>query len=122
MQFNMRADEQVGVTLNPVDRGGNPAFFENLTLENSNPDVLEIIQATQQSPTLIRAKGPAGQSRVTIKADVREGPEVRELQDFIDFNIVPGEAVGLGLTLGAPTQIPTEPPVEPPVVTPPNNG
>lgn len=105
-QLRMRADEQVPVLIKPVDFAGNPAFFENLAFENSNPDVLDIIPATAESPTLIRAKGPVGTARVTITADVKEGEEVKNLQDFADFEIVAGEAVGLGIQLGTPSQIP----------------
>jgi hypothetical protein len=94
--------EKVEAVLHPTDAKGQPASLDGAPAwESSDPSIVSVASAPDGLSASCIA-GVVGAARVTVTADVLFGPEVKNLVDFIDFTVIAGEAVGLGVTLGTP--------------------
>lgn len=94
-----------------VDKRGNAAPLDGSpTFSSANPALVTVEADPGGDPNsaLVKAVGgltPDGSPvRITITADAKIGPEVVNIEDFVDVTVVAGDAVSLGLVAGTPAE------------------
>ena len=107
------------VALNPVDANGNHAPLDGIPKWESNGPV-DLAIADDGLSARVTPTGPVGHAQISVTADVRLGPDLRLLTGVLEIDVIPAEAVSLGLSAGEPQErepAPVEPtePTEPPV-------
>jgi len=111
VMYTMPITHTVNLQVAYVDAGGNPAVVDSVVWASSNNDIVTVQQdATDPTKCLIASTDNVGTSQVTATADVRMGPEVKNLISLLDVTIVAGEAVaGTISTVGEATPIEPQP-------------
>lgn len=97
---NMRITDtqKFSITLDARDAKGNPAALDGpATFTSSNPDVLAVTPAADGLSAEVVAVGPLGSGQITVVADAKIGPEVKEITGQIDLEVIAGEATTLTL-------------------------
>jgi len=101
--------QEFDVSIETVNRRGNPAPVENASLTSSDPAVLEIVRdpAGPAGPAEVfigRATGVIGVAQVLYRADPVIGEGEGEIIGMADVEVVPSQAVTARVTLGAPRE------------------
>jgi len=97
----LTTEEKVLLTLSPQTPNGNPAPVDGEPVWSVTAgDVTLDVQPGGLSAYVV--SGAAGTSEVTVTADADMGEGVKTLSDIAAVNVVPAEAAGLGLSVGAP--------------------
>lgn len=117
MSVTLTVTQQVELFLQPVDARGNPAPVDGIpTWETSDSNLIDLIPSIDGLSAVVKARGGVGHVQISAVADARLGPDVRTIAGILEIDLVPAEAVALGLVAGAPTEI--EEPVPEPVPDP----
>jgi len=109
--YQMRYNQQVPLSGQPVDKDENPAPVDGVpTWTLSSPDFakLENIAPDGLSATLVGIKPGSFQVNMNGDADLGEG--VKPITTMLDVTLLPGEAVGFQMQTGEATD-------QPPVTT-----
>lgn len=107
MSLTLTVTQQVELSVAPVDAYGNAAPVDGAPKwDVSDPSLLSCVPATDGMKALIWARGEAGHVQVTVTADARLGPDVHLIGGVLEIDILPNEAVALGISAGAPEEIP----------------
>lgn len=113
MSVTLTVTQQVELFLRPIDVRGNPAPVDGIpTWETSDSNLIDLVPSIDGLSAVVKARGGVGHVQITAVADARLGPEVRTLAGVLEIDLVPAEAVSLGLFASAPTEI-EEPAPEP---------
>lgn len=105
---SLKADEQVTVTVSgATDRKGNPAPLDGLPSFASADETICTFTTDPRDASgmtgLIVAVGPlTSATAVSITADARLGPDVKEITENGLVEIAAGEAAGFSVTVGTP--------------------
>ena len=106
MSLTLSVTQKVELHLQPVDIKGNPAPVDGPpTWDVSDPTLVNLIPSVDGMSAVISARGTTGHVQITALADARLGPDVREIMGVLEIDLVPAEAVALGISAGEPTEI-----------------
>lgn len=102
MSIKIPAGKGVIVTIEPLDKYGNPTKFENDPVwQSSDSEVFTVIATPANSYSAeIRSLGPMGRGQWTGTGDADLGEGVREIIALNDVEIVPGEAESVAFSYG----------------------
>lgn len=119
MSLTLSVTQKVELQLQPVDIKGNPAPVDGAPFwDVSDPTLVDLIPSIDGMSAVVSARGSIGHVQITVRADARLGPDVREIMGVLEIDLVPAEAVALGIVAGSPTEIDAPAaPVEEPVAT-----
>lgn len=110
--FILRATQQVDLTVEVLDRRGNPAQVQNGTWSSDDDGIASVTDNGNNTAT-VRATGPVGQATVTYQADVDLGEGVSNMTATLDVEVVPSDAAVFNITPGVPVEQEDDAPVEP---------
>ena len=106
MSLTLSVTQKVELHLQPVDSRGNPAPVDGAPAwDVSDPSLIDLVPSTDGLSAVAAAKGPLGHVQITARADARLGPDVREIMGGLEIDLVPAEAVALGISAGEPAEI-----------------
>lgn len=108
MAVSITTTQQVTGTLQPVDAKGKPASVEAGSVSFSSSDVNVFIVEQDPSNELslkVVAVG-AGTAQLNYSADADLGEGLKTIEGFTAIEVLPAEAVGFGLSFGAPEEQP----------------
>jgi len=102
MSVELKATEQVPLTVTPKDRKGNAAKIDGQPAwQIDNADVADLSLSDDGTTCTVKAK-KVGTARVSVEVDADLGPDVQTLGGFIDVSVVPGAAVNVEINTGTP--------------------
>lgn len=105
MSLILTVTQNVELSLHPVDRHGNPAPVDGPPIwDVSDMSLVNCIPAVDGMSAMIGARGGVGHVQVSVRADARMGPDVREITGILEIDLVPAEAATLGIVAGEPTE------------------
>jgi hypothetical protein len=114
MSLTLSVTQKVELQLQPVDIKGNPAPVDGVPVwDVSDPNLVDLVPSVDGLSAVVAAKGDLGHVQISVRADARLGPDVREIMGVLEIDLVPAEAVALGIVAGPPTEI-DEPTIESP--------
>jgi hypothetical protein len=105
--FQMTDSQRVTVTLNILDRKGNPAPIDgHPEWAVDNPNVIALTPSGDNLSCVVEAVGPLGAARVSVTADADLGEGVTSIVGILDIEITGGAATVINLVAGTPEEIP----------------
>ena len=103
IMFTLKDDENVPVSIKPVDAKGNAARVDGKPEWSSNDTAIATVTASDDGLSAVVGGGTKlGTARITVKVDADLGPGVREIIGVLDVEVVGGEAVSVTVTPGVP--------------------
>jgi hypothetical protein len=107
LAFDLKATEQVELTITAVDRRGNPATFAPNTVEwlVDNPNVVTVTPGPDGKTATLAAVGPVGTAVVTVNADI-VGDSAPDISGTVEVNVVSGAPMNITIVPGTPTEQP----------------
>lgn len=103
-EFILTTTQKVLVSIEPVDKFGNPAPVENLAWATSDPTIVEIMDAEQPLQKWLVAKGALGPCQISVSADATIGEGEKMLTVVGTITVKPAEAISLGMKFGLPEE------------------
>ena len=104
-QMNMTDSQQVGLSIQPVDKKGNPAAVDGVPeWASSNSEVVTVEAAADGLSAVAKAVGPLGTATVSVKADADLGAGVTEIAGSLEITITAGGATSVTITAGTPSE------------------
>jgi len=101
--MNLRDDQQVTLTIQPVDKKGAPAPVDGVPVwASSDATVVAVTPAADGMSAVVVGVAP-GTARVVVTADADTGAGVTDLTGTLDFTVTGGSAVSITITAGEPT-------------------
>lgn len=108
MDINLKDDQQLAVSVAPVDSAGNTATVDGKpTYTSSDESVVTIVQpstdpafAGDPNSADIVTTGKLGAAQVTVEADADLGPDIEDISDVLNVTVGADSAVGLGIKVG----------------------
>jgi hypothetical protein len=101
--MDLRDDQQVVLTIQPVDRKRKPAPVDGIPVwASSDETVITLEVAADGMSATARGVAP-GAARVVVTADADLGAGVTDLTGTLEFNVTGGSAVAMEITAGTPT-------------------
>lgn len=101
----MTDSQQADLSIQPVDRKGNPAPVEGVSWSSSDDTIVTVtVDATDPTKAVVKAVGPLGSAQVNVTADARIGEGTVDIAGVLDVTIVAGEAVSVQISAGTPTE------------------
>lgn len=101
-KMELRDDQQVLLTIQPVDAKGKPAVVDGApTWASSDETVVTLVPSADGMSAMASGVSP-GTGRVVVTADADLGSGVTPLSGSLDFSITAGNAVSITITPGTP--------------------
>lgn len=108
MDLLLKDDQQIAVSVAPVDAAGNPATLDGTpTYVSSDPTVLTVVQpstdpafASDPNSADLVTTGTLGGATVTITADADLSPDITDITDVINVTVGADNATSLGIKTG----------------------
>ena len=105
--LKLTTTQKVPAFLEPVDKFGNPAEVENIVWTSSDPSIIDFTFDTESKKSAwLVASGGTGSVQVTVTADATLGEGEKQLSAIVNIEVVPAEAVTLGVKFGTPEEKP----------------
>lgn len=105
MSFQMTDSEEIDLTINALDKKGNPAPLESINWSTDNTDVLALKVSDDTKTCVVKAVGPLGKATVTMKADADMSPDIdAPIIGTIEIEITGGQAQTVELVPSAPRE------------------
>jgi hypothetical protein len=105
MSFVLRIDQRVTVSIQPVDRAGNPAAIDGVPVWAAATGAVALTPAEDGLSCVIEPVGQLGTEQVSVTCDADLGAGVRTIAGVLDIDIVAGEAVGIVINPGVPENV-----------------
>lgn len=106
MSLTLSVTQKVELQLQPVDSKGHPAPVDGVPVwDVSAPNLVDLVPSVDGLSAVVAAQGALGHVQISVRADARLGPDVREIVGVLEIDLVPAEAVALGIVAGPPTEI-----------------
>ena len=103
--MNISDSQQVGLSIQPVDKRGNPASLDGVPVWlSSNSEVVSVVAAADGLSAVATAVGPLGTATVSVTADADLGAGVTEIAGTLDITVTAGAATTVKITAGDPTE------------------
>ncbi len=110
MSLTLSVTQKAVLSVLPVDIKGNPAPLDGAPVwDASDPSLINVIPSIDGYSAVISARGGVGHVQVSVRADARMGPDVREIIGILEIELVPAEAATLGIVAGEPMEQDTTP-------------
>lgn len=101
--LEIRDDQKCLLSIQPVDKKGNPAAVDGIPeWFTSNTDLLAIDPAADGLSATVSAIGPLGSGVISVKADADLGEGVTPLAGALEVLVVGGSAVTIAISPGTP--------------------
>ena len=101
--MDLRDDQQVALSIQPVDKKGKPALVDGVPVWASSDETVITVSAGTDGLTAVVLGVAPGAARVVVTADADLGAGVTDLTGTLDFNVTAGGAVALNIVAGTPT-------------------
>lgn len=99
----LTVNQKVTFGINPKDRFGNPAPVEGIIWMSSDESILTVTPDETGLSCVASTVGNPGNAQVIVKADPNLSPEItEELTGIANVQVLPEQAVSLGITAGTP--------------------
>jgi hypothetical protein len=99
--YQLPVSKKVPVSVSFVDSAGNPALIDGVPVwESSDASKVTLDVAADGLSAFVLSAGPIGTAQVSVKADAKMGPDIKEIIGLLDVEIVAGEAVTVVLNPG----------------------
>lgn len=108
MSLQLTASQKVDLSIQPVDKKGNPAEVEDIVWMTDNSEVLAL--SFVGNSCTVAAVGPMGVASVTVTVDAKIGDGVETLTGRLDIEVVAGQATAINITAGTPVEQEDNPP------------
>jgi len=97
--------QKVTLRIEPRNKKGNLATLDGVPQWSSgDPNVVSVKPSVDGLSCVVLA-GQAGSTQVSVTADADlDAGEARQLTGTIDFQVMPGEAITMGIVAGAPEE------------------
>lgn len=105
MAFVLRIDQRVTVSIQPVDRAGNPAAIDGVPVWAAATGAVVLTPAADGLSCVIEPTGTLGTEQVNVTCDADLGEGVRTIAGVLELDIVAGEAVAIVINPGAPENV-----------------
>ena len=100
--MEMQDDQQVRLTIAPVDAKGKPAKLDGIPVWASSDETVITVTADPDGLSALAVAVTPGDARAVVTADADLGSGVTPLSGSLDFTITAGAAVSLTITAGVP--------------------
>jgi len=101
--MNLRDDQQVVLTIQPVDKKGAPALVDGVPVWASSDETVVTVTAAADGMSATAVGVAPGTGRVVVTVDADLGAGVSDLTGTLDFTVTGGGAVSLNIVAGEPT-------------------
>lgn len=102
-KMDMRDDQKVTLSIQPLDKRGKPALVDGVpTWAGSDDTVVTVVAAADGMSAVATGVAP-GTARVVVTADADLGSGVTNLTGTLDFTITGGAAATISITAGTPS-------------------
>jgi hypothetical protein len=101
--FTFRDDQQVGLTIQPVDAKGKPAPVDGLPVWASSDETIITVAAAPDGMSAVAAAVAPGVARIAVTADADMGSGVAAITGTLDVTVTPGGAISINILPGEPT-------------------
>lgn len=102
-QMDLRDDQQVDLSIQPVDKKGKPAQLDGIPVWASSDETVITVTPSADGLSAVAVGVAPGQARVVVTADADLGAGVTDITGTLEFNVVAGSAATINITAGAPT-------------------
>ncbi len=109
---SLGSSEQMRVSVEFVDRRGNPAEVQDPEWMTDNSELLALEPSEDGKSCLVKAVGPLGLANVTLRADADTGEGVVPILATGEVEVTPGKARTARLRFDPPEEQPEDTPVE----------
>ena len=106
--MQIKAGNQVKISIDPRDAFGNKARVENTIWQLNDPSLGELTPSTDGVSVVFSSIGKVGEAVVEVAADADLSEGVRNIAGSVGISIEPGEAIDLGVFV-EPVVIAVEP-------------
>lgn len=104
-QMNLTDSQQATLSIQPVDKKGNPALVDGVPAWlSSNSEVVTVTPSADGLSAVAVAVGPLGTATVSVTADADLGAGVTEIAGSLDITITAGAATTVSISAGDPTE------------------
>lgn len=98
----MTIDQKVTLSIQPVDRLGNPARVDGSPTWTLSDGAVGTIEPAADGMSAVFTTTGLGITQLVVKADADLGAGTRTIQGTLDIQVESGEAVSLAIVAGAP--------------------
>lgn len=103
--MTMTNSQKVHVTIQPVDKQGNPAVVDGVPVwASSDSTIITVTPNATGMEADVVAVGLLGDAKVSVSADADLGAGVTTIFGSLDVTITQGQAVGIKITVGTPVE------------------
>ena len=105
--IGLKLAQKVRVTLQPVDRLGNPATVEagSVSFSSSDEAICTVVQDSENELVAEVFSQGVGVAQLDYSADADLGEGVESISGFSSVEVLPLGAVGFGLEVGEPEDV-----------------
>ena len=101
-KMDLRDDQKVLLSIQPVDAKGQPAVVDGAPTWASSDETVVTLEVASDGMSAVASGVTPGAARVVVTADADLGSGVTPLSGSLDFTITAGNAVSLTITAGTP--------------------
>jgi hypothetical protein len=106
-KMDLRDDQQVTLTIQPVDKKGKPALVDGVPeWLSSNTDVATVEPSSDGLSALVVAGAPGDSATISVTADADLGAGVTPISGSLVVTVVPGAATSVTIVPGTPADQP----------------
>ncbi len=98
----LTVDQKLTATVAFQDSHGNPATVDGVPVWSAGDATIAAITPAADGMSAVVAAGNTGSTQISVTADADLGSGIRSIVGTADIQVVGGEAVTAGLTLGTP--------------------
>ena len=102
MSFILKADQKVTVSIQPVDKFGNPASVDGAPVWVDATGQTSVVASDDGLSAVITPNGAVGTTQINVSADADMGDGVVTIAGVLDLEVVAGDAVALVINPGTP--------------------
>lgn len=102
MSFILKADQKVSVSIQPVDKFGNPATVDGAPVWVDATGQTNVVASDDGLTAVITPNGAVGTTQINVTADADLGDGVVTIAGVLDLEVVAGSAVALVINPGTP--------------------
>jgi hypothetical protein len=101
-KMDLRDDQKVSLTIQPVDKKGKPAPVDGVPEWASSDETVVTLEVAADGLSAVASAVAPGSCRVVVTADADLGSGVTSITGSIDFNITGGQATAVTVVAGTP--------------------
>lgn len=101
--MNLRDDQNLPVSIQPVDKKGNAAPVDGVPAWlSSNTELVTVTASDDGLSATVSPVGPLGMATISVTADADLGAGVTEIAGSLDVTVISGGAVTVNIVAGTP--------------------